>query len=242
MKRAIIFGSTGGIGKSIADRLAKSGWSLYLHCNSNWDKAKNLAEKFATDYPKQDFIPIQLDFSVSDSELKKFADNLLPINAAVFSEGITDYNFLGSQNLADIENIITVNLTVPIKLTKLLESKLLKYDHSRIVYLGSVYGGQGSAMEAVYSATKGGLSRFAQAYAREVAASHFTVNVLAPGAVNTSMNAMFSKEVLADLAEEIPASHLADPSEISYWVDCLLKPESDYLTGQTIYVSGGWLE
>ena len=130
----------------------------------------------------------------------------------------------------------------PIKLTKLLESQLLKQEHSRIVYLGSVYGGQGSAMEAVYSATKGGISRFAQAYAREVAASHFTVNVVAPGAVNTAMNAMFSPETLKELAEEIPAGHLAKPKEIAYWVDCLLNPESDYLTGQTIYVSGGWLE
>ena len=56
------------------------------------------------------------------------------------------------------------------------------------------------------------------------------------------MNAMFSPETLKELAEEIPAGRLAKPKEIAYWVDCLLNPESDYLTGQTIYVSGGWLE
>ncbi len=242
MKRAIIFGATGGIGQAIAKRLAKSGWSLYLHCNSHWAEAAGLGEELASLYPDQDFMPIQQDFCAADADLKKFVEGLLPVNAAIFAQGITNYDFLGSQSSEVIERILKVNLENPIKLTKLLESQLLKHDHSRIVYLGSVYGGQGSAMEAVYSASKGGISRFAQAYAREVAASHFTVNVVAPGAVMTPMNAMFSGETLADLAEEIPAGHLANPTEIAYWVDCLLNPESDYLTGQTIYVSGGWLE
>lgn len=69
----------------------------------------------------------------------------------------------------------------------------MRQDYSRIVYLGSVYGGAGSALEAVYSATKGGLTRFAQAYAREVASNNLTVNVIAPGAVKTNMNAIFLK-------------------------------------------------
>ncbi|WP_035172918.1 SDR family NAD(P)-dependent oxidoreductase, partial [Lactobacillus equicursoris] len=209
---------------------------------SHWAEAAELGEELASLYPDQDFMPIQQDFCAADADLKKFVEGLLPVNSAIFAQGITNYDFLGSQSSEVIERILKVNLENPIKLTKLLESQLLKHDHSRIVYLGSVYGGQGSAMEAVYSASKGGISRFAQAYAREVAASHFTVNVVAPGAVMTPMNAMFSGETLADLAEEIPAGHLANPTEIAYWVDCLLNPESDYLTGQTIYVSGGWLE
>ncbi|WP_270850495.1 elongation factor P 5-aminopentanone reductase [Lactobacillus delbrueckii] len=242
MKRALIFGATGGIGQAIAARLAESGWSMYLHCNSNWEEASDLARTLAEKHPLQDFMPIKLNFLAGDDQLKNFASSLLPVNAVVFAQGITNYDFLGSQSSQVIDEIIKVNLENPIKLTKLLESQLLKQEHSRIVYLGSVYGGQGSAMEAVYSATKGGISRFAQAYAREVAASRFTVNVVAPGAVNTAMNAMFSPETLKELAEEIPAGHLAKPKEIAYWVDCLLNPESDYLTGQTIYVSGGWLE
>ena len=242
MKRAIIFGATGGIGQAIAKRLAKSGWSLYLHCNSNWNEAENLATSLMDQYPSQDFLPIKLNFLAEDEELLAFVKGLLPVNAVVFAQGITNYDFLGRQSSEIIDRIIKVNLENPIKLTKMLEDQLLKHDHSRIVYLGSVYGGQGSAMEAVYSATKGGISRFAQAYAREVASSRFTVNVVAPGAVNTALNAMFSAEALDELAEEIPAGHLAKPKEIAYWVDCLLNPESDYLTGQTIYVTGGWLE
>lgn len=241
MKRAIVFGATGGIGEQICQTLADNGWSLYIHCNSNWSEAEAISKTLSEKYHNQDFIPVKLNFLVDDLELEEFVKNLLPINAAVFAHGITDYDFLGSQSLSTIEKIIKVNLTVPIKLTKLLEGMLLKQDFSRIVYLGSVYGGQGSAMESVYSATKGGLTRFSQAYAREVAANNFTVNVIAPGAVNTPMNAIFSPETMQEVKDEIPANRFAEGEDISYWVNAILDKKSGYMTGQTIYVSGGWL-
>lgn len=241
MKRAIVFGATGGIGQAICNDLANAGWSLYLHCNSNFDAANIASQELMKKYPNQDFIPIKLNFSASDKELENFVKKLLPVNAAVFAQGITKYGFLNDQKLSDIEKVMQVNLTVPIKLTKLLESMLIKQDFSRIVYLGSVYGGQGSALEAVYSATKAGLTRFTQAYAREVASTNLTVNVISPGAVNTAMNAMFSEETLQEVRDEIPAGRLAKGSDISFWVKNLLDERSSYCTGQTIYITGGWL-
>lgn len=172
MKRAIVFGATGGIGQEICRDLAAEGWSLYLHYNSHEQTALDLGKELFAKYPSQDFLPIKLDFASSDAELADFVKKLLPVNAAVFAQGITKYSFLGDETLDNITKLINVNLTVPIKLTKLLESQLMRQDYSRIVYLGSVYGGAGSALEAVYSATKGGLTRFAQAYAREVASNN----------------------------------------------------------------------
>lgn len=148
---------------------------------------------------------------------------------------------MGDEDLSDITKLININLTVPIKLTKLLEPQLMKQNFSRIVYLGSVYGGAGSALESVYSATKGGLTRFAQAYAREVASNNLTANVIAPGAVKTQMNAIFSEETMQEVQEEIPIGRWAVGNDISYWVRTLLDQRSGYLTGQTIYVTGGWL-
>lgn len=241
MKRAIVFGATGGIGQDISKDLAASGWSLYLHYNLNNQTAMKLAQKLFVKYPNQDFMPIQLDFNSNDAQLTKFAHNLLPVNAVIFAQGITNYGFLGDEDLANISELIKINLAVPIKLTKLLEPQLMKQSFSRIVYLGSVYGGDGSALESVYSATKGGLTRFAQAYAREVASNNLTVNVIAPGAVKTKMNAIFSKDTIEGVQEEIPVGRWAKGKDISYWVDTLLDERSSYLTGQTIYVSGGWL-
>lgn len=241
MKRAIVFGATGGIGQAICRDLAEDGWSLYLHYNSKKEAAEELGKKLFTKYPDQDFMPIKLDFEVDDAQLSEFVQNLLPVNAAVFAQGVTNYGFLGDEDLDNITRLIKINLTVPIKLTKLLEPQLMKQGFSRIVYLGSVYGGYGSALESVYSATKGGLSRFAQAYAREVASNNLTVNVIAPGAVKTNMNSIFSEDTIEEVQEEIPVGRWADGRDISYWIKVLLNERSSYLTGQTIYVTGGWL-
>lgn len=241
MKRAIVFGATGGIGQAICRDLAEDGWSLYLHYNSKKEAAEELGQKLFTKYPDQDFMSIKLDFEVDDAQLSEFVQNLLPVNAAVFAQGVTNYGFLGDEDLDNITRLIKINLTVPIKLTKLLEPQLMKQGFSRIVYLGSVYGGYGSALESVYSATKGGLSRFAQAYAREVASNNLTVNVIAPGAVKTNMNSIFSEDTIEEVQEEIPVGRWADGRDISYWIKVLLNERSSYLTGQTIYVTGGWL-
>lgn len=241
MKRAIIFGSSGGISKAICSDLAADGWSLYLHCNHHLQTAENLAQELMEKYPAQDFIPVQFDFLADQTKLKQFVNSLLPVNAAVFATGITKYGFLSKQSLTDVEELVKVNLTVPIEITNLLEPVLLKQDFSRIVYLGSVYGGQGSALESVYSATKAGLSRFSQAYAREVASAKLTVNVIAPGAVDTPMNHILSQETMAEVKDEIPSGRLADGHDVSFWVRNLLDEKSSYCTGQTIYVTGGWL-
>ena len=241
MKRAIVFGATGGIGQAISEELAADGWSLYVHCNQNWDEALKLSRDLSKNYPKQDFLPVKFNFLSNEQQLISFVDSLLPVNAVVFAHGITKYGFLGEQSLNQIEKIIQINLTVPIELTKLFEKTLIKQDFSRIVYLGSVYGCQGSALEAVYSATKAGLSRFSQAYAREIASTNLTVNVVAPGAIDTPMNSMFSPDVMEEVKEEIPASRLGKGEDIAFWIKTLLDKRSSYCTGQTIYVSGGWL-
>lgn len=241
MRRAIVFGATGGIGQAICSELAQSGWSLYLHCHNQWQEACQLSQKLMRQYPEQDFIPIRLSFLAENKDLTKFIQDLLPLNAAVFAQGITDYHFVNGQEMSKVDDIIKVNLTTPIKLAGLLEPLLTKNDFSRIVFLGSVYGKQASALEAVYSATKAGLTAFSQGYAREVASANLTVNVVAPGAVDTAMNAMISAEDMNKVKEEIPAGRFASGSDISYWVNALLDKRSSYLTGQTIYVSGGWL-
>ena len=241
MRRAIIFGATGGIGRAIAEDMAENGWSLYIHYNQNKQEADEMIKEFIEKYPDQEFFPLKLNFLAEDDMLRKVVSNLLPISAVIFTQGVTNYQFLGSQELNEIEKIIQVNLLAPIKITSLLESQLLKREHGRIIFIGSVYGGQASALESVYSASKGGLSSFVQGYAREVASTKLTVNVIAPGAVDTPMNAIFDAGTLNEVKNEIPAGRLANPKDISFWVENLLDERSDYLTGQTIYVDGGWL-
>lgn len=241
VKRAIIFGATGGIGQAISRELAAHGWSLYVHCCHQWAKAKQICQELRQTYPRQDFMPVELNFVTDNQHLKEFVDQLLPVNALIFAQGVTEYGLLAHQKLAAIEAVLNIDLAVPIKLTRLFEPTLVKQSFSRIVYLGSVYGGQGSALETVYSAAKAGLSRFSQAYAREVAFANLTVNVIAPGAVATPMNSSFSAQAKAKVRAEIPVGRWARGADISFWVNNLLDERSSYCTGQTIYVTGGWL-
>lgn len=238
MKRAIIFGSTGGIGQQITRSMAKQGWSLYLHYANHPEIVDQLLQELEKDYPKQDFFSFQFDFN-KPIDLNFFAD-FFTINALIFSQGITDYHLLAEQSNDVIDNLVNINLTVPLKLIKYFEPQLIKQPHSRIIMLGSVYGANGSPMETVYSAVKGAISSFANAYAKEVASTNLTVNVIAPGAVLTPMTKVFSPSELAEVESEIPVGRLATPVDISYWVRVLLQKEADYLTGQTIYVDGGW--
>ena len=201
----------------------------------------DLVRELQIRYPQQEFLPLQADFSVADP-VTPIKDNLFGVDAVVFSQGITDYELFVDAPADVLDRLWQVNVRSPLLITQSLQEKLAQTGHGRIVYLGSVYGGQGSAMEAIYSMTKGALSAFAQAYAREVASLGITVNVIAPGAVDTPMNAaMLAGAAREELTTEIPAGRLAAPQDVAYWLRVLLAPEAQYLTGQTIYVSGGWL-
>lgn len=237
MKKAIIFGASGAIGGQIAEDMAANGWSLVLHYSHNSEPVAKLIKKFVQDYPSQKFTTLQFDFLDSEIIDLSILGNL---NAAIFAQGITDFNFLTEQDDETINRIMQINLVQPLKIVKNLESQLKSTDHSRIIFIGSVYGKVGSALESVYSATKGGLSAFVNAYAKEIAPKT-TVNVISPGAVQTKMNDIFSKEEMHELTAEIPTHRLAQPADISYFVMSLLDDRADYLTGQTVYVDGGWL-
>lgn len=95
-------------------------------------------------------------------------------------------------------------------------------------------------MEVPYSMLKGAMSSFVNAYAKEVASLGITVNVVAPGAVQTQMNANFAEDEIEAISEEIPVGRFAKPDEIAYLVETVLAETASYLTGQTIYVDGGW--
>src|SRR5699024_3825540 len=96
-----------------------------------------------------------------------------------------------------------------------LERKLRQSGHGRVVFIGSVYGLSGSAMETVYSGVKGAQQSFAKAYAKEVATLGITVNCVAPGAVATAMNEDFTDSEMTTLTEEIPLARLATTNEIA---------------------------
>ncbi|WP_261806397.1 elongation factor P 5-aminopentanone reductase [Lapidilactobacillus luobeiensis] len=238
--RAIVFGASGNIGAAICRQLAAKNWSISLHYFHHREVALQLVNTLRHDYPNQDFQAFfgDLTQALPPDLGQTFGD----FQALVFAQGTTDYQLFSTMSADQIQQLFQLHLLTPLQLIRQAEAKLLQQAHGRIVFVGSIYGAVGSAMEVTYSAVKGAQTSFANAYAREVAGSGLTVNVVAPGAVATAMNAEFSENDLAALREEIPLGRLAQPQEIALWVSNLLDPQADYLTGQTLYVNGGWLK
>ena len=240
MKWALITGASGGIGKSLVNKLADDNWNLYLqgfnHMNIIYKLIKMLNEK----YPKQEFIPIKANL-LSDFDIKKMLNNIFQVDAFIHAAGITYYSLLTDQNSDEWDNLWKIHIKAPLIICKNIQKKLSRSHNGRIILLGSVYGKIGSAMEVVYSTVKGAQSSFVNAYSKEIISLGITINSIAPGAVDTDMNNFFSKREIQRLKNQIPISRMADPNEITYWIECILSEKSKYLTGQTIYVDGGWL-
>lgn len=241
MKFALVMGASGDIGKAIADELAEDGWSLYLHYNKGKQRVEEQLVLLQQQYPKQDFFSLQLDMT-QEKNISELAESLFQVDAVVFSSGFATYHLLTEVSATEMHDLFAVHVTTPIQLIQLLQDKLTRSALGRIVFVGSVYGEAGSPMEVIYSTAKGAQSAFVKAYSKEVASLGITVNVVAPGAVDTKMISDFSQEELESLLEEIPAGRLATAQDISFWVKQLLNQRSGYITGQTITVSGGWLK
>lgn len=236
---ALIMGSSGDIGAATAKNLAQKGWSLYLHYNKNKARIQKLLEELTAKYPQQDFIPVQYD--MESDHVEKLVSQIFGLDAIIFAQGNTYYKLLVDMDEQELDSLWNIHIKQPILILKELQDKLAQKHHGRIVFIGSIYGKIGSAMEVVYSTVKGAMSSFADAYAKEVASLGISVNVVAPGAVDTKMNNEFSSEELEKVREEIPADRLANSTEIADLVSYLVQIKSNYLTGQTIYFAGGWL-
>lgn len=241
MKWALIIGASGDIGQATAEQLAAAGWSLYLHYFNSRKKIVDLRKRLAKLYPKQDFLTLAADFT-NEQAAEQLAAGLFAVDAVIFAQGTTSYGLFQQQASAELKKMMTMQVLVPTHLLQLLQTKLAVNHFGRIIFIGSVYGGSGSAMEVGYSTVKGALSAFASAYSKEVASLGITVNVIAPGAVATRMNQMFSAKDRAKVAADIPMGRFALSDEVAYWVKALLAEPARYLTGQTIYVTGGWLK
>lgn len=240
-KSALIVGASGDIGRTIATEMAANGWSLYLHYHQNQMRVTTLLKQLMRAYPQQDFFELQADLTQAGA-VETLTAQLFQVDAIIYAAGATTYGLLPEISASALDHLWQVHVKAPMLLMQQLQPKLAQSRLGRVVLIGSIYGGRGSAMEVPYSTVKGAQSAFVNAYAQEVASLGITINVVAPGAVDTKMNDQFTLEERAAVAAEIPAGAFATPTQIAYWVLSLMAPAADYMTGQTLYVNGGWLK
>lgn len=238
MKRfAVLLGASGEIGESIALQLAESGWSLYLHWNSRPTDA--LAQQLSEKYPAQEFIAVQADFAEA-AGAQRLADNVYDASCIIAANGQSLVKMLTDTTDEDMESLWRVHVKNPISAIRMISPFFHRHDKSYVVFISSIWGETGASLETMYSAVKGAQLAFVKAYAKEMAPSGIRVNAVAPGFINTKMNASLTAEELQHMEEEIPLG-IGSPQDVANAVDFLVNGKADYMTGQTLRINGGWL-
>ena len=162
-----------------------------------------------------------------------------PISVLVSNAGITRDTLLMRMSNEEITEVIATNLTGPIQLARQALRAMLKARYGRIIVISSIVGAMGSAGQVNYAASKAGLIGAARSLAREVGSRGITVNVVAPGFVETDMTAVLDDERKAQILQSIPAARYAAPAEVAALVRFLASADAAYITGAVIPVDGG---
>lgn len=238
-KFALVIGASGAIGSAIVKRLAKDGWSLYLHYFQSRQKVDQLLEELSSLYPHSEFIPVQADFSI-EGGAEHLANQIFSVQAVIFAGGTAYYGLLEDTPPSVMDRLWKEHVQNPIRLVALLSKKLRQHGISYIIFIGSIWGEAGAAYETVYATVKGAQHAFVKAYAKEAANQRILVNAIAPGFIETDMNNHLMEEEKQAIYDEIPLQRPGNPEEVANFVSFYISGQADYATGQIIRLNGGW--
>lgn len=239
-KCAFISGASRGIGKGIAEVLAKAGYNLALCCVNNIDSLRDYAATLHNTYGvhakayKMDVSSMKDWKNVSSEFISEFGSVDVVINNA----GISYIGLITDMSENDWDKIISTNLNSVFYSTKVFLRPMISRKSGHIINISSMWGDKGASCEVAYSTTKGGINAFTKALAKEVAPSNISVNAISCGVIDTDMNSCFSDEEINSLIDEIPVGRLGTPTEVGQLVLSILNAPS-YMTGQIIGIDGG---
>lgn len=236
-KYALVTGASGDIGREIAIALAKEGFHLYLHYYRNEQAIQLLREELLSFHV--DVIPIQADFTNSDM-ITRLQESIFQLDVFVHAAGNSYYGLFQDTPDQELKNLWDIHVHFPMQLLQKWIPKLQQSESGRIIFISSIWGEVGAAMEVAYSAVKGAQIAFCKALAQEIALSGTTVNVVSPGMVDTKMNHLFDEEEKTAILADIPMHRFAKPSEVGDVVVFLASDRASYITGQTMRLNGGW--
>jgi 3-oxoacyl-[acyl-carrier protein] reductase len=224
----LITGGSRGIGLACAQHFAQLG--------------DNVAVTYNSSPPPPEFFGVKCDVTDTaqvDAAFTAVEAHFGPVQVLVSNAGITKDTLLLRMSEADFADVVNANLTAAYRVCKRATQGMLRAKSGRIILMSSVVAMLGSAGQANYAASKSGLIGLARSLARELGSRNITVNVVAPGPVDTDMTAALSAERLADLAAAVPLGRTASVDEIAGVVTFLASPTAAYITGAVIPVDGG---
>lgn len=242
-RAALVTGSSRGIGRAVAQELARAGYDVCVNCSSEQGlpAARELARALAADCGVRtlavaaNVADAQEAATLVDAACQEFGR----VDVLVNNAGITRDGLIARMKEEDFDAVVGVNLKGTFNCCKAVAQRMMKQRFGRIVNMSSVVGVAGNAGQANYAASKAGVIGLTKSLARELASRNVTANAVAPGFITTDMTAALSDKQREAMTERIAARRLGAPEDVAALVRFLASDEAGYITGQVICVDGG---
>ena len=233
VRRAVVVGAFGGIGAATVSRLEAQGWDV-VAMDLPQASPSHSAASTVLDIDLVDPASVAQAFAALTARVAQHG----PIDLLAVCSGVVDTEKVGAVTLAHWQKMLSINLTGPFLCCQ--HSYPLLREGGRIVLLGSLSGRTGGVLTgAAYAAAKGGIESLAKSMAQELAPRGITVNVIAPGAIETPMLRAHSAERKQGMAASTPLKRLGQPEEIAGAIAFLASPEAAFITGAVMHINGG---
>ena len=235
----LVTGASRGIGRAIAESLGKAGATVIGTATS-----ENGAAAITAYFKESGINGVGKMLNVTetdsiDSVLKEITTEFGAITVLVNNAGITRDNLMLRMKEEEWSDIMTTNLTSVFRLSKACLKGMMKARHGRIISISSVVGATGNAGQANYAAAKAGVVGFSKSLAQEIGSRGITVNVVAPGFIDTDMTRELPEEQRKKLMSNIPLGKLGEAEDIANAVLFLASDMGSYISGETLHVNGG---
>lgn len=235
----LVTGASRGIGKSIAESLGKAGATVIGTATSENGAASISAYFKEAGINGTGKMLNVTDTDSIDSVLKEITTEFGAITVLVNNAGITRDNLMLRMKEEEWSDIMSTNLTSVFRLSKACLRGMMKARHGRIISISSVVGATGNAGQANYAAAKAGVVGFSKSLAQEIGSRGITVNVVAPGFIDTDMTRELPEEQRTNLMKNIPLGKLGQSEDIANAVLFLASDMGSYISGETLHVNGG---
>ena len=241
-KTVIVTGASKGIGAATAILFAQKGYNVVINYNNSYESANILCRSLASNgysviTQKANVAnKLEVDLMIKET-LYKFDT----IDVIVNNAGIAYQALINDTDENDFNKIIDVNLKGVFNCCKAVTPVMVNQKSGKIINISSMWGQVGASCEVAYSAAKAGVIGLTKALSKELASSGITVNAVAPGIIETSMNANLSIEEIDSFVKDVPLGRIGSADEIANAVFFLASADADYITGQVLGINGGYV-
>jgi len=241
-KHCLITGGSRGIGASTAYRFAQAGYKITFFYRSDDESAQYTRQKIQElTYDVLAYKVDVRDLDAVDSAVKEAVDTFGPVDVLISNAGISKIELFTKTSPEEWNKIMDTNVGGLFNLVHTVLPSMISRHSGNIITVSSMWGVTGASCEVCYSTSKAAIIGFTKALAQEVGPSNIRVNCVAPGVIDTEMNAVLDDETRNALCEETPLCRLGTPEEVADTIFYLASDTSSFITGQVIGVNGGYI-